>query len=319
MLEPMNWIAWCEIASTNELDWVSKELARHKTVVPFDCEVESHKSNEPKLVMQRTSYTLQQFLGGLSPHPPQKILVASSARTDPIELLVDWLREEFDPIPIELVLGEWWSGYRRTWPLPKNVATSIGTNVTTGSFLVFTRERSLDLANHERENAPQRPQPVRGQLGLVISDDSETKASWLDLLPVMGFDGIAISPDDRLPSGAVDLIVLDMLPAAAPQTPHPLSEFSDELESDRPLETAKPMGLADRVAWLRRTYPAGRIVACFSFPRWKEVEACVREGWMWSCQSPFRWRASISAYKFWWSFLSQGAFGRLTGIPRPLA
>jgi hypothetical protein len=188
----------------------------------------------------------------LWPWEPTVVLLASCCRSDPLAEEAERLVRRFPRARVLVVLGEWWVGHRRTWRLPAAVTTV---------YWYELHDRLLPLfldpplaSGDSRAGSDAAVVDVGGQFSrrsaLVVSDQTESQRLWMDILPSYGFHVFASRHVDEIPAGHCELLISD--PSFDPS----------------PMEIAK----------LRHVYPAARLLACFGFPRWQRVAACLEAG-----------------------------------------
>jgi CheY-like chemotaxis protein len=250
-----------------ELRWVAEELAGCLPLVfqPLALAADSLEAGSGEsLDMEREAGLRRSppplplpWLAGsdgqsLWPWEPTLVFLASCSRSDPLVEEAERLVRRFPRARVLVVLGEWWVGHRRTWRLPAAVTTV---------YWYELHDRLLPLfldpplpAGGLRDLSNAAVAAVDGQVStrtaLVVSDQPEARRLWMDILPSYGFHVFASRHVDEIPAGHCDLLICD--PSVDPS----------------PMEIAK----------LRQVYPAARLLACFGFPRWHRVAACLDAG-----------------------------------------
>ncbi len=254
------WAAWYWLAADHSMPIENRDLSREfnelawvRTQIANIIDVSDISAATPKSLSLRSS-------------SPSAIFLASSNRSDPIERAADELKARYPDATFRLVLGEWWTGHRRTWTVAKE---------WTSVYWYQCHDTLLPELLMPSADSIDRSSAIR--LALIVSVDSSTRQMWLDTLPQLGFQVLAASDAGVLPEGKVDVVFFD--PADNPRSIDP------ELSS----ETKK--GAADdarTVTVLRKTYPNSKIVGCFGFPRWHEVSRCLESGADFIVGKPFR-------------------------------
>ncbi len=284
------WGAWCWLAANHglhskdrefsseigELDWVRQQLSQVIDILPVNFHSSDaliHQQNQGNLVSLPNS-NRSSSLSFAPLTDPSIILLASANRSDPIDEAAKKLGLQYPKASIRLVLGEWWTGHRRTSPIAKEL-TSVYWYQCHDLLLPELLPNALPQGgvNIELNNETR----SRSRTALVVSDDSSIRQMWLEVLPSLGFQPLAVRDIAGLPQGQVDVVFYDQAFAATGREPH----LQTELPSDATLDV-------DQIAILRRTFPSSKIVACFSFPRWIEVERCVKSGADFILGKPFR-------------------------------
>ena len=278
--------AWCWLASNDheltengsfsrekgELDWVRSQVASAidvwevKPIAPSVSNADSTRVSKQR-GLSSPSILSHPMLRSLSPtEPPSMIFVASSNRNDPIDRAVAELKTRYPDAAIRLVLGEWWSGHRRTWPVAKDLVSAY-----------WYQCHDLILPEILSANRIAMESSSIAGMALVVSDDSSMRQMWLDLLPGLGFQAFAAFDTDRLPEGKADVVIFDQ------------ADASRSSDLDSLVDTNNALAVhSEKVAVLRRTYPQAKIVVCFDFPRWNRVRSCIEAGADIIVGKPFR-------------------------------
>ena len=217
-------------------------------------------------------------LGEITSHRnvlPAIIYVFSSGRDDPISSAIEEMRHRFPNTVIRVILGEWWTGHRRTQTLPGGIAEaywyqaydlilpelieilesledSKGEHLpATGSSLTPTTDEGLGLFEASEEDAC---------FTLVVSDHADNRRLWADLGSSIGLNTVGIRGMGELPEGNFSLVILD----------NRLDPTAEEVEK------------------ARRAYPKARLMVGLNFPCWRTVESCLQAGADWFIGKPFQ-------------------------------
>ncbi len=271
------WAAWCRLVSDDdrsakknnfsqgfrELAWVRGQVSSVINVADIACEFSSEvATNDAQATGKRSSNAMPMIDRPMQRsliHPstaPSTIFLASCNRSDPIDRAAAAFKVCYPEASLQVVLGEWWAGHRRTWPIAME-SSSVYWHQCHDVLLPKLLKQSGQWESRQRESC----------MALVVSEDSSVRQMWLDVLPQLGFHALAASNARELPEGRVDVVVYDQVTNDSLRDSEALGEFDHRNTED-----------ALGVAALRRTYPDSRIVACFGFPRWNEVSRCVDSG-----------------------------------------
>ncbi len=238
------WIGWSWIApktgqegkdakfsrESSELEWVRQQLEKLIDVFQID---RAHRTT-----------------------PPAMIVVASASRPDPIDEAIADLSQRFPTAPIRLLLGEWWSGHRRTWPLSSGITS-----------LYWYQCHDVLLPQVMEFNGSLSEMSTQARSAIVVSSDSSIRQMWLEVLPSLGFHPLAVGSCHSLPEGAIEIVILDQVSSKSPALNGLPSETNEDFDD-----------IANEVAILRGAYPHAKIVVCSGFPRWTEVRRCIKSG-----------------------------------------
>ncbi len=249
------WVGWCWLHPPDsksredssfsdefaELQWVRRQLSKVVEVMDIACSVSE------KLIAESRSTSSLPLSKVRLPSPglpilatfPKTIFLASWNRSDPIERVTQALEEQYPEASLRVVLGQWWVGHRRTWP--------IATKWTCVYWYQF-HDVVLPMLLLESEDWMKRGSTTK--MALVVSDDSSIRRMWLEVLPRHDFQVLAASQVKGLPEGDVDVV------------------FYEPPDNDA----------AGEIKVLRKTFPKAKIVACFSFPEWDQAKQCIDAG-----------------------------------------
>lgn len=277
------WAAWFWLESFNqnevmnydfskkmpELDWVRSQLANHiPTVVIEGIDLVQRDPSEHSLVQEkRKSKPLKAWHVPTS--SPTCVFLGSAARNDPIDAAIDHLRKLYPSAMIQLVLGEWWDGHRRTWPISTEYKKAYWYECHDSLI------PELATVSHLRRNE------AVPRLALAISENSTVRQTWLDVLPSLGFQPLVARDTNSLPEGEIDTVILDLLQQNSFTT-------STDISAAQHGPVPSIESIASQVAILRQTYAKSQIVVCFGFPRWSEVSRCIQSGADLILGKPFR-------------------------------
>jgi CheY-like chemotaxis protein len=248
------WAAWCWLSpgasetqenptfydGLGELGWVRRQIASVIDVTdlvnPYPEKLESESVSTSDILRPLRKRPM---------HPPRIpstvpkiVFLASAKRSDPIEQVAAAFEEQYPEASLQVVLGEWWVGHRRTWPIAKK---------WTAVYWYQCHDVVLPKLLSECEDWLSR---TTTKMALVVSKDSSIRRMWLEILPQQGFQAVAVSQRMELPEGSIDVV------------------FYDQAESDS----------ASDIAVLRKTFPEAKIVVCFGFPDWNQAKRCIEAG-----------------------------------------
>lgn len=256
----MAWTAWIRFGTTlesetfregeappiDELEWVRSEISKVVEVVDVGKPLQ-------------TPTTLPSF-----------VYMASTNRIDAIEEHLDEIGKQFPGVPIRFVLGQWWTGHRRSWPITTEISYVYWYQVHDTLFPeLLTAKNNLSRSEPKACSA------------LVVADLSSTRQMWLDVLPTIGLKGLATADTAHLPEGKVDVVFLDQkgleTELKREQNAESSAKFNYDIEED-----------ANRVAAVRRAYPNATILVSIGFPRWQVVARCLENGADYIVGKPFQ-------------------------------
>jgi CheY-like chemotaxis protein len=209
--------------------------------------------------------------------PPAIIYVFSASRDDPISTTVQGIYQQFPNTEVRVILGDWWSGHRRTQALPKGMASAYWYQVYDlilpelqqisddyqkgGGDQVPTKTPAMLESDQNSENSEGSYSVTRGTITtLVISDHAENRRLWAELGSNLGLTTVGIRGIEELPEGSFAIVILD----------HRLDGKIEEIEM------------------IRRAYPEARFVVGLNFPSWRTVEPCLFAGVDWFVGKPFQ-------------------------------
>jgi len=258
--ELIAWTAWIRLGKTleseafsagetpaiDELDWVRGEISKVVEVVDVR-----------KPLQTRTTL-------------PSIVYMASANRIDVIEQQLDEIRKQFPGVPIRFVLGQWWTGHRRSWPISAEISYAYWYQVHDTLFPELLTVKSISSESE--------PKPCSA---LVVADLSSTRQMWLDVLPTIGFNGLATADTAHLPEGNVDVVFLDQKGLETELNREQNAESSTEFDYDVEVDS-------NRVAVVRRAYPNATILVSIGFPRWQVVARCLENGADYIVGKPFQ-------------------------------
>jgi CheY-like chemotaxis protein len=176
------------------------------------------------------------------------VVVASSMRSSKMIARIERLIEMHPEAFVLTVLGEFWSGHGRTRPLPESIRARYWYQFLDriAPELEGVVQRSIEPKVESATNGT----ATRTRQALILSDSADNRRLWLDLLPSYGLAPVAVAGDDRIPSAAFELVLID---DCRPPTP-----------------TA--------IAKVRSTFPESTIVVFLDFPTWEVTKDLLGAG-----------------------------------------
>ncbi len=209
--------------------------------------------------------------------PPSIIYVFSASRDDPILETVNVVHRQYPGIEVRVILGDWWTGHRRTQALPSNLGTAywfqahdlilpellqIFDDFQKGAEVVSpTSEAAIVETDRSNEHRPGQQTATRGSsTTLIVSDHAENRRLWADLGASMGLTTVGIRGLEEIPEGSFAIVILD----------HRLDAKIEEIEL------------------IRRAYPEAKLLVGLNFPCWRTVEPCLYAGIEWFVGKPFQ-------------------------------
>ncbi len=247
-----------EVVSNVNLGSASPELAwlvvQIKNLLPFfeASEITSHRDESPSI-----------------------IYVLSSGRDDPIANAIEGMRHRFPNAAIRVILGEWWSGHRRTQALPIGIAEAYWYQAydlilpeiaeilesfdhSKDRLIRPTSSNSTPTAHKSIEHFEE-SEEITGST-LIVSDHSDNRRLWADIGSSIGLKTVGIRGMEELPEGSFSLVVLD----------NRLDPTTEEVEK------------------IRRAYPKAKMLVGLNFPCWRTVELSLQAGADWFVGKPFQ-------------------------------
>jgi len=270
------WAAWCWLASDDpqssdnldvskelrELAWVQAQVSNVIEVSEIACNQSGELVTDEFRTTGKTSSAALPMIGRpmqrslIRYTPPSTIFLASFNRSDPIERAAGMFKTQYPDAALRVVLGEWWAGHRRTWPISKQWAS-----------VYWYQCHDVLLPELLMQCDTWRGRKPTTRMALVVSADSSIRQLWLEILPQLGFQALAASNVDELPEGKVDVVFYDRAFTDLSCNFEGVGETDESMATD-----------ASSVSVLRKTFPDSKIVACFGFPRWNEVHRCIESG-----------------------------------------
>jgi CheY-like chemotaxis protein len=206
---------------------------------------------------------------------PSIIYVFSSERDDPISNTVEGMRHRFPNAAIRVILGEWWTGHRRTQTLPvgiavaywyqaydlilpelDNILESLASSI--GEHRTRTSSNSTPATDESKGLVVESQEVTRSTL--IVSDHADNRRLWADVGSNLGLTTVGIRGLEALPEGNFSLVILD----------NRLDPTSEQVEK------------------MRRAYPTARLLIGLNFPCWRTVDACLHAGADWFVGKPFQ-------------------------------
>jgi CheY-like chemotaxis protein len=273
------WAGWCWLNPSDgesqeittilnefgELGWVRQQIARVIDTIDLDVPSSERVMSEAPV----ESLSLKTEAKSTSPRlwipstAPRTIYLASSNRSDPIEQIASAFEKRYPEASVQIVLGEWWTGHRRTWPLAAKWMSAYWYQCCD---IVLPKLLSENKDRHIKSSST-------SKLAFVLSEDSSIRHMWLEVLLQLGFQAVAASQRQGLPEGNVDVVVYD-------------SRDDDSLSE---------------VELLRRTYPDAKIAVFCGFPNWNQAKRCLDAGADGILGKPFQMEGFQSLLSDWTS------------------
>lgn len=235
----------------SELDWVNEQI---KYVVGELVEANwsyqnstlgslTSCSNAGSNVSMRVRATHRTDSDSLSGRSISHIYIASSNRSDDVVGIWQWATENYPGAEKQVVLGRWWPGHRRSWPL-RDIKTSYWYQCQDQLIPGLYESKRFDesvIGDSRKEVGSS------AKLGLVYAIDTTSRKFWSEVLPSMGYTPLAINQLESLPEGDVRLVLID-------------ADCAEENWQNGPSFKS-----------LRTKYPRARIAGAWGFPEWTEV------------------------------------------------
>ncbi len=190
--------------------------------------------------------------------------IGASTRLSDYRRQIEFVRQQWPTCPVQLILGSWHRGHRRTNPIDESIDVAYWYQVWDQILPRFRNHRMHRMRSRSNKRTerliaaiPSVGESISNTLSLMIVDSSARRSMWLDVSTWMRLQPIFIRSEDAFPRGDFRLIVLDD------------SVASGELDEECDLSTsAVPI---QRLRRLRSSFPKATILKVDSLPeidRW---------------------------------------------------